>query len=145
MADSVGFDDLVEEIVTERAKGATPSKKFVDAHTKSLRESWDALNAWIGFNMAKRKGVHLPQLCRMTWEFMADPATGNVRVRPVFVLTEAFIRGLRLANARKPELPETTAPCQDVNYSKIAIKFSKSLTKVRTAEGASEQASISSE
>ena len=76
---------------------------------------------------------------------LADPATGNVRVRPVFVLTEAFIRGLRLANARKPELPETTAPCQDVNYSKIAIKFSKSLTKVRTAEGASEQASISSE
>ena len=137
MSEVVSYDDIMGEIVAERIKAETkakggqpPPRKFAEAHGKALAESWRALNAWISANMAKRRGVHLPQLCRMTWEFMTDPESGNVRVRPVFVLTEAFIRGLRLPNSRKPELPETIAPCQDINYSKIAIKFSESLTKV---------------
>ena len=131
MAEVVRYEDLISEIITERCKGATPSKKFLDIQTKTLRESWSALNGWIKACMTKRKGIHIPTLCRMTWEFMADPQSGNVRVRPVFVLTESFIRGLRLPNTRKPELPQTSAPCLDINYSKIAIKFSKNLTKVR--------------
>ena len=115
-------------IITSVAR-ATPSKKFLDIQTKTLGESWNALNGWIKSCMTKRKGIHIPTLCRMTWEFMADPQSGNVRVRPVFVLTESFIRGLRLPNTRKPELPQTSAPCMDINYSKIAIKFSKNLPR----------------
>ena len=79
--------------------------------------------------MFKRKGVHIPMFMKLTWEFMPSTAGGGVRARPVFMLTEQFIRSLRVTNFKKPTLPPSTAACEEMNFSSLALKYSETLTK----------------
>ena len=79
--------------------------------------------------MCKRKGLHIPALLKMTWEFIVS-GSGELKVRPVFMVTEVFIRSLRVMNYKKPMLPNSIAPMEDINFSKVALKYSSTLTKV---------------
>ena len=131
MDTALRLDDLFDDI----AKGGKGMKslKDVELQLKVLRSSWSALDSWITATMKGRRGVHIPSLCKMTWEFLDAPGNETMpaalRARPVFILTDAFIRGLRLATFRKPELPALCAPCVDLNLSSVAIKHSENLTK----------------
>jgi len=125
--DGLTFSDIQCEITTGGSKGSR-TKRDIDMHKDILDEAWAAISRWILTTMRQRKGVHIPSLCKITWEFMSGPSN-EVRVRPVFILTEAFIRGLRLASFRKPELPSNCAACEDLNLSQVSIKYSETLTK----------------
>ena len=48
---------------------------------------------------------------------------GGLKARPVFMLTEQFIRSLRVTNFKKPTLPPSTAACEEMNFSNLALKY----------------------
>lgn len=80
------------------------------------------------FQLCRRKGIHIPSLMRLTWETM--PAEDHqIRQRPVFVLTDPFCRTMRF-KGKRPQLPPNCSKCEDINYHKLALNFSESITKV---------------
>lgn len=50
------------------------------------------------------------------------------QARPIFIISDTFVKTYRVKRERIHRLPETTA-IEEVNYSLLAIKFSNSLTK----------------
>jgi hypothetical protein len=48
--------------------------------------------------------------------------------RPIFIISDAFVKNFRVKRERIHRLPETTA-VEEVNHSLLAIRFSKALTK----------------
>lgn len=122
MSDFASIDELIQEISTTGLKG-NRSEYDIGTQVNILRRGWDAVDKWvtpcfqnltlirnikhliasrasvqITATMRVRKGVHLPTLCKMTWEYLDDSSDAEVRMRPVFVLTESFLRGLRLSS-----------------------------------------------
>jgi hypothetical protein len=49
-------------------------------------------------------------------------------MRPIFMVSDAFVKNYKIKKERVHSLPRTTA-IEEVNYSLLAIKFSKTLTK----------------
>lgn len=72
------------------------------------------------------QGVHIATFATISWETLPTS-----RHRPVFVLSDTFLRTYGLA--QKPAPPPTRdgalASLEDINFTKIAIKFSTRLTK----------------
>jgi hypothetical protein len=119
MSEVASIEDLVKEISTSGLKG-NRSQYDIGSQMNILKQGWDAVDRWVSVDksqsscgcaqrfciyvhqitatMRARKGVHLPTLCKMTWEYLDEPSGSEVRMRPVFVLTESFLRGLRLAS-----------------------------------------------
>jgi len=76
--DALDLEDLLADIARS-GKGAKGAPKDVDLQLRLLQDSWAALNSWIITTMTGRKGVHIPSLCRMTWEFMdSDNSSAEV-------------------------------------------------------------------
>lgn len=132
MTDALTFSDIVKEIVSKGTTRGARTENDVDSQIGILRDSWEAMDSWINSTLCAQKGIHIPSLCKMTWEFLngSGPASNEeVQMRPVFILTETFIRGLKLNSYQRPVLPSSTVPCEDINFSQVAIKHSNSLTK----------------
>jgi len=116
------FEDVLARLYGESvAKTAAKS-----TYKRTLEDAWAALNAWIEETVGRRRGVSMPSFARLLWEFYEDG--DETRARPLFVLTEAFCRSARLPY-KKPVMPETVGPCEEINYSKLALRFSSTLTK----------------
>jgi hypothetical protein len=60
------------------------------------------------------------------WELKVKD--GVTQSRPIFVLSDQFVKNFKIKRDRIHELPRLT-PIEEVNYSLLAIKFSKVLTK----------------
>ena len=60
------------------------------------------------------------------WELKSRKGVTNCR--PIFIASDNFVKGFRVKQQRVFVVPQTT-PIEEVNYSQLAIKFSKSLTK----------------
>jgi len=94
------------------------------------------MNAWIESRLCKRKGAELPLLGAFTWESKtADD--GRVFSRPIFVMSDAFIKENRVRRQRLHTQPNVVK-AEEINYSKLAIKFSKNLTKNMLFSGTSD-------
>ncbi len=87
--------------------------------------------------MLRRKGASAPNFGDFTWEFFTsatdakstDPTDSyDMRCRPAFVLSPAFKRQYQLPK-KKGLLPPTLAPAETINFHKLAIRYSESLTK----------------
>lgn len=48
--------------------------------------------------------------------------------RPLFLISDSFVKEHNIKRPRVHKLPNV-APCEETNFSKLAIKFSNSLTK----------------
>ncbi|KAJ1411332.1 hypothetical protein B484DRAFT_435632 [Ochromonadaceae sp. CCMP2298] len=96
------------------------------AKSEIYQGAWSALNAWLETKLAKQKGGGISGLGCFCWELKKK--AGVVHCRPMFVMSDAFVKNFRIKRERIHKLPETT-PIEEVNFSLLAIKFSKNLTK----------------
>lgn len=111
------LDQIVAEILNDkghRANGLAPDIYF---------GAWEALNKWIEVKISKKKGADVPLLGTFTWEIINDQVS-----RPLFILNENFVKLHRVRRPRKFTEP-VTAGSEDANYSQLAIKYSRKLTK----------------
>ncbi len=125
---------LLEECVDSAA--AAPSN--ARGHTVSARydiynEAWVALNAWIESQLCKRKGAEVPLLGKFTWEFKQSDSK-DIICRPIFMLSEQFAKTHHVRKQRIHKQP-LVAPSEEVNFSRLSIKFSKKLTKDMVSAG----------
>jgi hypothetical protein len=72
------------------------------------------------------QGAQLPIIGSFTWEFKKQK--GELVFRPVFIMNDSFAKDHHIKKYPVHESP-ILAPCEEINYSKIAIKFSNALTK----------------
>lgn len=118
------------------------------AKSEIYQGSWNALNAWMETRLAKQKVkmhpcIHFPYFYLLFCDCLLQGAgisgfgcfcwelkqKGDVtQCRPIFIISDAFVKNFRVRRERIHRLPETTA-IEEVNYSLLAIKFSNSLTK----------------
>jgi hypothetical protein len=117
---------IINEIIDERSKmTSTKSGSKVlqtDAKVEIYWETWAILIAWIESQLAKKAGATLPLLGSFTWEVR------DSLFRPIFLLSDQFIKTYNVKQ-QKSHKKLNTVPSEDINYSKLAIKFSTALTK----------------
>ena len=122
------LDDILAEILKEKAGNISLARGHTRENKETVyRESWAALNAWIETKLSKRKGAEIPMLGSFTWE-MKHQGDGRVMSRPLFMMSESFVKDHKVRRQRIHKSPDIQKP-EEINYSKLAIKFSKSLTK----------------
>lgn len=120
--------DVLNEVLLEKARvltvarGQTPGAKL-----EIYTESWGALNNWIESRLCVRKGASIPMLGAFTWEIKYG-GDGNVYSRPIFVMSDSFLKEHRIRRQRVHQPPNVVPP-EEINYSKLAIRFSRALTK----------------
>jgi hypothetical protein len=125
MSAAYTIDHIINEIVDERSKMEIKTGKNPRGHS-FYNESWQALNSWIESRLKKRQGASVSPLGEFSWE--VKTIDGVASCRPIFLMGESFIKDHHIRE-KKFYKPQNVASCEEVNYSKLAIKFSKSLTK----------------
>jgi len=114
----------LEECITELLD--IQSKEYNAAARSAIyEESWQALNQWIESKLCKRKGADIPMIGKFTWEFQRSELT---KCRPIFIASDSFIKENNIKRPRIHKVP-LLAPSEDINFSKLAIKYTKALTK----------------
>jgi hypothetical protein len=91
-------------------------------------ECWNALNTWIESRLKKRLGASVSPLGDFSWEIKIDSNTNERICRPIFLVHESFVKDHHLKQKYFHQ-PNEIAKCEEVNYSNLAIKYSKTLTK----------------
>jgi len=123
MSDGYTLEHIIQECLSDKIG----SSRTVDsARGNAYEDTWKALNAWIESRLSKRKGASISMLGTFTWETKIE--NGETSSRPIFLLSDSFIKNF---NVRRQRIHSTisTAPSEEVNFSKLAIKFSTTLTK----------------
>jgi hypothetical protein len=113
---SYDLEAIIDECLTDKGTRFGISKEM-------YFETWNAVNKWVNYRLAKKKGASIPLLGKFTWERVDD----NVS-RPVFILHDSFVKLHRVKKARVFKEPDL-APVDELNYSQISIKYSEKLTK----------------
>lgn len=126
---------LIQECVDEHAGMKSTSR----GHTNGARldiymNSWFALNTWIESQLCKRKGAEVPLLGKFTWDFKKASDDEELQCRPLFLLSDNFAKVHHIRRQRIHKFP-LVAPSENINYSKLAIKYSKILTKDMVSAG----------
>ena len=123
-----GLSDVIAECMRDHARVNTLARGQTEDNKAAIyRESWSAMNAWVESRLCKRKGAELPMLGLFSWEIKhADD--GQTYSRPIFVMSESFIKDHKVRRQRIHTIPNIVK-AEEINYSKLAIKFSKNLTK----------------
>jgi hypothetical protein len=125
---SYSLGDVITECINEKSRAITVSRgQTLEAKETIYRESWEALNAWIETKIAKKKGAEVPMLGSFTWE-LKHQGDGRVMSRPIFLMSDSFIKDHNVRRQRIHKSPDVVK-AEEINYSKLAIKFSKSLSK----------------
>lgn len=60
------------------------------------------------------------------WEMLEK--NGETHCRPLFLVADSFVKTFRVRRPRIHNIPQLT-PIEEVNFSLLAIKYSKNLTK----------------
>jgi hypothetical protein len=123
-----GLSEVISDILTEKSSIKTLSRgQTDDAKETILLESWAALNTWIESRICKRRGADVPMLGAFTWEikFSGD---GRQYSRPMFMMSDAFMKNHKVKRQRIHKSPDIVK-AEEINYSKLAIKYTKSLSK----------------
>lgn len=139
------LEDVIKECTNKYdAKGTT-----LGAKNEIYQGTWSALNAWIETKLAKQKvsdeksikspsrlnnmsrffviqGAGVSGLGCFGWEIKQK--NGSTSCRPIFVISDTFVKNFQVRKDRVFRLPRTT-PIEQLNTSMLAIKFSKALTK----------------
>ena len=120
---------------------ALPTKrKFKGSTTagEAFDELWGALNAWLLELLEAGKGGHIHNFAKFTWATskpFIKGATGKkgryvTQKRPVFELAAAFVRqnNILLKSQKAPRSLDDIA-VEDINFTKLAIRYTESLSK----------------
>ncbi|RLN45468.1 hypothetical protein BBO99_00002055 [Phytophthora kernoviae] len=125
---STAVDDALMglENIEEDEQGATPtSPRAKDKKKSVVRTTRRRKVRWL---KPLERGVHVATFATITWETFTD-SRNQPKLRPTFFLSDTFIKTYGLSQKRPPLPSATLAPLEDINFTKIAIKFSHSLTK----------------
>lgn len=119
-----GLEQLCEDAI--RRGGSRERRQPLN-----LKEVWAAVDRYIVTCLDQKRGVSLPNLCRIGWRVLR--LRNKCSHKPYFQLSESFCRsgGVDAGKASgQPPIPERDL-CQfeELNFSKVAIKFSSELTK----------------
>lgn len=122
------LDDVISEVLADKARVNSVARgQTVENKETIYRESWGALNAWIETKIAKKKGAEVPMLGSFTWE-LKHQGDGRVMSRPIFLMSDSFVKDHGVKRQRIHKSPDIVK-AEEINYSKLAIKYSKSLSK----------------
>lgn len=122
---------LLEDVAQKR--GRLLAKECGSTGPLEYSEVWNAFTAYVKACLSERRGLHLPQLCRIGWR-VDRKSKGNASYRPFFQLTDQFCQQNLSEPAYKKHkqqaIPEADmVTIEEFNYSKAAIKYSQQLTK----------------
>jgi len=118
---------VIQELVEERSNSTTGGTKAIPTGKEEIYISaWQSANQWLESRLKQRKGAELGLLGKFTWEFKREK--GEISFRPLFILGSSFSKEHHIRSQRV-HYNQVLAPCEEINYSKLAIKFSKNLTK----------------
>ncbi|KAE9049174.1 hypothetical protein PR003_g17 [Phytophthora rubi] len=104
------------------------TKCAADKKRETLEDVWRAFNDWIESRFNQGKGVHIATFATITWETFTN-SRNQTKLRPVFFLSDTFIKTYGLSQRRPPLPSANLASLEDINFTKIAIKYSHNLTK----------------
>lgn len=93
--------------------------------------AWAALKAWMTRRFAQRRGFHLPNLLRVSWQ-VVDASSGLPKREPQAVFAESFCEHFRvrpMSVAHPAALMERPLPGDEMNYYQLAIAHSDGLSK----------------
>ncbi|KAG1707472.1 hypothetical protein DVH05_026670 [Phytophthora capsici] len=79
-------------------------------------------------DLACFQGAHIATFATITWETFTN-SRNQPKLRPTFFLSDTFIKTYGLSQKRPPLPSANLASLEDINFTKIAIKFSHNLTK----------------
>ncbi|KAK3243482.1 hypothetical protein CYMTET_46867 [Cymbomonas tetramitiformis] len=105
--------------------GKKAGNKEVTAET--YQAVWKALQAWVESQFLIKKGCHITGMCSLTWRRSGSSKEGLLR--PAFVPVEAFIKSNNIQWRGLCPAPNELVSCEDINFAKIAIRFSQDLNK----------------
>ena len=121
------IEDVIRDLKQERRRIHTIHKGLTIENSDDIYiDSWQALNSWIESRLINRKGAHIPQFGSFTWEFKENGS--QIMFRPLFIMEDSFVRDHKLKRPRIHMIPQL-APSEEINFSSLAIKFSKKQTK----------------
>jgi hypothetical protein len=124
----MSLDNIIAECIREHARVSTVSRGLnLESKETLYRDSFSAINSWVESRLSKKKGAELPNLGTFTWESKSS-GDGRVFSRPIFLLNDNFVKDHKVKRPRIHTTPNV-AKGEEINYSKLAIKFSKSSTK----------------
>lgn len=121
------LDHVIQECINDRftvnttARGKSPAAKV-----EIYSSSWLTLNQWIESRLSKHKGASIGGFGSFCWEMLEKD--GETHCRPLFLPSDSFLKLYKVKRQRIHRVPQLT-PVEEVNYSLLAIKYSKSLTK----------------
>lgn len=118
------LDHVVGELVHERTNPSSQNR--APRGSDFYYDSWESLNRWLESRLKNRLGGTVTPLGTFTWEFK-DAEDGKRMCRPIFLLADSFRKDHHIRGNKFH--PPTVAASEEANYSLMAIKFSKSLTK----------------
>lgn len=118
------LDHVVGDLVDERSN--PDSQNRAPRGSDFYYDSWEALNRWLESRLKNRQGGSVHPLGNFTWEFK-DMEDGTRQCRPIFLLGDGFRKDHHIRGNKFH--PPKIAPSEEANFSLMAIKFSKSLTK----------------
>ena len=122
------LDNIISEVLSEKGRVVSVARGQTAENKETIyRESWGALNAWIETKLAKKKGAEVPMLGSFTWE-LKHQGDGRVMSRPIFLMSDSFVKDHGVKRQRIHKSPDIVK-AEEINYSKLAIKYSKSLSK----------------
>lgn len=119
---SYTLEHVIDECVAEKASNTAPETKRA-----MYEEAFAAMNVWIESRMSKRKGAEVGSFGTFTWELKTNE-NGDDEMRPLFLIADSFVKDHRVKQNRIHYFPRT-ATNEEINHSKIAIKFTNNLTK----------------
>lgn len=117
------LEHLLKDCQTQRGRMLLPAKEKKEI----FEQVWQALNAWILDRFEQGKGVNIGNFGKITWE-QRSMGRNQQKFRPVFIIAESFCKTHGLPYKR-PLIPPVSAPVEEINFTKLAIKFSTQLTK----------------
>jgi hypothetical protein len=120
------IEDVFQACVTEKGVLTRGNNLSEQVRLEILQDAWDALNMWVENRLSMRKGANVPILGTFTWDFKRKNT--EVAFRPIFILADSFLKEHLVKRPRIHKMP-LVAPSEEINYSNLAIKYSKGLTK----------------
>ncbi|DAZ96284.1 TPA: hypothetical protein N0F65_008317 [Lagenidium giganteum] len=117
----------LKQLFNDCSSRLSRTKCAADKKRETLEDIWRAFNDWIDSRFDAGKGVHVATFATISWETCTN-SRNQPKLRPVFILSDTYLKTYGLQQ-KKPIAPPMLASLEDINFTKIAIKFSKNLTK----------------
>jgi len=115
---------ILDEIRWERGSLVNGRVEEADFY----EQVWDAFNRYVTATIEQKRTLDVPNFCKIGWRI--EQHQSKVKRRPHFQLADSFVHIHQLDATHHSTLPDSQLiSVEEFNFSKAAIKYSRSLTK----------------